>query len=127
VDEMILAYEALHDAGFAHSVETWQNGRLVGGLYCVSIGDTLFGESMFALQTDASKIALAALVAFARAHGLAWIDCQQNTRHLASLGAFEMPRSEFLKQVRAAQKDVRRAWLFKTSYWQTVISPLAPQ
>ena len=127
VDEMILAYEALHDAGFAHSVETWQNGRLVGGLYCVSIGDTLFGESMFALQTDASKIALAALVAFARAHGLAWIDCQQNTRHLASLGALEMPRSEFLKQVRAAQKDVRRAWLFKTSYWQTVISPLAPQ
>jgi leucyl/phenylalanyl-tRNA--protein transferase len=127
VDEMILAYETLHDAGFAHSVETWQNGQLVGGLYCVSIGDTLFGESMFALQTDASKIALAALVAFARAHGLPWIDCQQNTRHLASLGAFEMPRSEFLKQVRAAQKDVRRAWLFKTSYWQTLISSQALQ
>jgi leucyl/phenylalanyl-tRNA--protein transferase len=82
---------------------------------------------MFALQTDASKIALAALVAFARAHGLPWIDCQQNTRHLASLGAFEMPRSEFLKQVRAAQKDVRRAWLFKTSYWQTLISSQALQ
>ena len=125
VDEMISAYEALYKAGFAHSVEAWRHGHLVGGLYCVSIGDTLVGESMFALQTDASKIALAALVAFARAHGLAWIDCQQNTRHLASLGACEMPRSEFLTAVRVAQKDTQRAWMFHRSYWQTLLSARA--
>ena len=121
VDDMISAYEALHAAGFAHSVETWRNGQLVGGLYCVSIGDTLFGESMFALQTGASKIALAALVGFAHTHGLTWIDCQQNTRHLASLGAREMPRSEFLKQVREADKNVTRTWQFHASYWQTLM------
>ena len=121
VEEMILAYEALHAQGLAHSVETWQDNRLVGGLYCVSMGDTLFGESMFALQTDASKIALAALVAFARHHELAWIDCQQNTAHLASLGAREMPRVKFLKLVREARKDVSRAWLFQPEYWQTLL------
>ena len=122
VEEMILAYEALHAAGFAHSVETWRGGQLVGGLYCVSIGNTLFGESMFALQTDASKIALAALVAFARTHELPWVDCQQNTPHLASLGAHEMPRADFLKQVRAAPKDITRAWLFDPTYWHTLLS-----
>jgi len=121
VEEMILAYEALHAQGLAHTVETWQDNRLVGGLYCVSMGDTLFGESMFALQTDASKIALAALVAFARHHELAWIDCQQNTAHLASLGAREMPRMKFLKLVREARKDVSRAWLFQPEYWQTLL------
>lgn len=121
VDEMISAYEALHVAGFAHSVETWINGQLVGGLYCVSIGDTLFGESMFAHQTDASKIALTALVAFARTHDLAWIDCQQNTSHLASLGAREVPREEFLTWVREASKKSTRTWAFDPSYWKAVI------
>lgn len=121
LEEMISAYEALHAAGFAHSVETWRNGQLIGGLYCVSIGDTLFGESMFALQTDASKIALAALVAFARSQGLAWIDCQQNTKHLASLGAREMPRSDFLTLLRAASKDTQHAWIFRLATWQTLI------
>jgi leucyl/phenylalanyl-tRNA--protein transferase len=123
VDDMIDAYIALHKAGVAHSVETWVNGRLVGGLYCVSIGDTLFGESMFALQTDASKIALAALVAFARTHGLTWIDCQQNTKHLASLGAREMPRSEFLQRVRQAPKDTRRTWTLMHEHWGTLLTP----
>lgn len=117
VGEMIEAYIALHKAGFAHSVETWVNGQLVGGLYCVSIGDTLFGESMFALQTDASKISLAALVAFARSQGLKWIDCQQNTNHLASLGAREMPRSEFLQLVRQAPKHTQRTWAFTVAHW----------
>ena len=126
VDDMIAAYDALHAAGFAHSVETWIDGQLVGGLYCVSIGDTLFGESMFALQTDASKIALAALVCFARAHGIAWIDCQQNTQHLASLGAREMPRSEFLKDVRAAAKNTTHAWRFDRAYWQTLVATKEP-
>lgn len=96
VPQMVDAYIALHHAGFAHSVETWVNGELVGGLYCVNIGGAVFGESMFAHATDASKIALAALVCFCRANGVAMIDCQQKTAHLASLGAQEMPRSAFL-------------------------------
>ena len=121
VEEMIHAYVALHQAGYAHSVETWVDGKLVGGLYCVSIGDTLFGESMFAHQTDASKIALAALVAFARVHDLAWIDCQQNTPHLASLGAHEVPRAEFLRWVCEASKSNARNWTFAPSYWHTVL------
>ena len=121
VKEMIEAYIALHEAGLAHSVETWVNGRLIGGLYCVSIGDTLFGESMFAHATDASKIALAALVVFARAHGLTWIDCQQNTQHLASLGANEMPRTDFLEMVRNAPKKSHRTWRFETDYWNHLL------
>jgi leucyl/phenylalanyl-tRNA--protein transferase len=121
VDDMIEAYIALHHAGFAHSVETWMQGQLVGGLYCVSMGDALFGESMFAARTDASKIALAGLVAFARSQGLTWIDCQQNTRHLASLGAQEMPRATFLKLVRQAKKDTTRAWHFEPKTWDHVL------
>lgn len=121
VEEMIEAYTALHEAGFAHSVETWVNGQLVGGLYCVSMGDALFGESMFAHATDASKIALAALVAFARAHGLTWIDCQQNTQHLASLGACEMPRTDFLEKVRHAPKQSNRAWVFEPHHWNHLV------
>ncbi|WP_281814233.1 leucyl/phenylalanyl-tRNA--protein transferase [Limnohabitans sp. MORI2] len=119
--EMIQAYLELHRSGFAHSIETWVQGQLVGGLYCVSIGDTLFGESMFALQTDASKIALAGLVAFARSQGLTWIDCQQNTRHLASLGAKEIPRSDFLTQVELADKTTTRLWHFAPELWHHVM------
>ena len=122
VNDMIEAYIALHQAGFAHSFETWVNDRLVGGLYCVSVGDTLFGESMFATQTDASKIALAGLVAFARSHNLAWIDCQQNTPHLASLGAKEVPRSEFLEWVRKAPKETQRSWQFYPETWNFVLN-----
>ena len=122
VDDMVEAYIALHQAGFAHSVETWMQGKLVGGLYCVSVGDTLFGESMFANETDASKIALAGLVAFARAQGITWIDCQQNTRHLASLGAQEMPRSQFLEWVRKAPKDTHRPWRFEAATWDFVLN-----
>jgi leucyl/phenylalanyl-tRNA--protein transferase len=122
VDDMVEAYIALHQAGFAHSVETWMQGKLVGGLYCVSVGDTLFGESMFANETDASKIALAGLVAIARAQGITWIDCQQNTRHLASLGAQEMPRSQFLEWVRKAPKDTPRSWRFEAATWDFVLN-----
>lgn len=122
VEDMIQAYIALHQAGFAHSLETWVQGKLVGGLYCVSVGDTLFGESMFANQTDASKIALAALVAFARSQGITWIDCQQNTRHLASLGAQEMPRAQFLEWVRKAPKNTHRSWCFEPVTWGFVLN-----
>lgn len=121
VKEMIDAYKALHQAGYAHSIETWVNQELVGGLYCVSIGDAVFGESMFSHQTDASKIALAALVAFARAQGLTWIDCQQNTKHLASLGAREMTRAEFLDRVRIASAKPNRVWTFEHSVWEELL------
>jgi leucyl/phenylalanyl-tRNA--protein transferase len=121
VPEMMTAYEDFHAAGFAHSVETWVDGQLIGGLYCVSLGNAVFGESMFALQTDASKIALAGLVAFARAHDLPWIDCQQNTKHLASLGAREMPRSDFLEHLRQTDSEMVYDWAFKLSYWQQVL------
>ena len=93
--EIIAAYSGLHEMGYAHSVEIWVNGELIGGLYGVCIGAMFFGESMFARRTDASKIALAALIAFCRYHGIALIDCQQRTRHLASLGAREVPRADF--------------------------------
>jgi leucyl/phenylalanyl-tRNA---protein transferase len=95
VPAMVAAYSAWHAKGAVHSFETWIGGELVGGLYGVSLGRMFFGESMFSLQTDASKIALAGLVCFCREHGIALIDCQQNTRHLASLGAHEIGRTEF--------------------------------
>jgi leucyl/phenylalanyl-tRNA--protein transferase len=121
VPEMIAAYQALHLAGHAHSVETWVDGELAGGLYCVSIGKAVFGESMFAHRTDASKLALAALVSFCRAKGVARIDCQQNTGHLASLGAAEMPRARFAAQVKEAIALAPPEWCFDALYWQHLL------
>jgi leucyl/phenylalanyl-tRNA---protein transferase len=89
------AYASWHSAGRVHSVETWEGDELVGGLYFVAIGRMVFGESMFSRRTDASKIALAALVAACRTRGITLIDCQQNTRHLASLGGREISRAQF--------------------------------
>ena len=105
------AYTAWHHAGGAHSVETWIDGELVGGLYGVGIGRMFFGESMFAHATDASKIALAALVAFCRGHGIALIDCQQATAHLASFGAREMPRAVFEEHLAQALSPTGAAGL----------------
>jgi len=115
--DMVQAYCALHQAGFAHSVETWMDGQLVGGLYCVALGKAVFGESMFTHVADASKIALAALVCFCRHHGVKLIDCQQNTRHLASLGAHEIPRADFLARIRLAQEEAPPRWHFDALYW----------
>jgi len=95
VPEMIEAYCAWHALGAAHSVETWIDGELVGGLYGVSLGRMFFGESMFARRTDASKIAFAALVCLCREHRIPMIDCQQHTGHLASMGARELGRADF--------------------------------
>ena len=100
-DAMRAAYLGLHDAGIAHSIETWCEGRLVGGLYGLSIGRMFYGESMFSRATDASKVALATLVDWLRARGCPIIDCQMNTPLLASLGAREVPRSAFLREVAA--------------------------
>jgi leucyl/phenylalanyl-tRNA--protein transferase len=98
---IIEAYVALHDRGNAHSVEAWRDGRLVGGLYGVAIGRMFFGESMFAHEPDASKIALVHLIAILRALGFPLVDCQQETTHLASFGARPIPRRRFAERVAA--------------------------
>jgi leucyl/phenylalanyl-tRNA--protein transferase len=118
VPEMIQAYRDWHALGKVHSVETWIDGELAGGLYGVSIGRMFFGESMFSHRTDASKIALAALVAFCRAHGMPMIDCQQRTGHLASLGGRELPRSEFEARLtpRLREPDILD-WSYDSGYW----------
>ncbi|MFT4190974.1 MAG: leucyl/phenylalanyl-tRNA--protein transferase [Comamonas sp.] len=123
VPDVIAAYGGLHRAGHAHSVETWIDGQLAGGLYLVNLGRAVFGESMFAHHTDASKIALAALVAFARAHGIRMIDCQQNTRHLASLGAAEIARATFLGHVRQVIDEPAPRWQFSPVYWNQLLPP----
>ena len=98
---VVAAYCALHERGLAHSVEAWRGDELVGGLYGVAIGRMFFGESMFAHASDASKIALVHLVGILRAHGMPLVDCQQETRHLASFGARPIPRREFAERVAA--------------------------
>jgi leucyl/phenylalanyl-tRNA--protein transferase len=97
-EPMVAAYGSLHRMGWAHSVEIWDDAeQLIGGLYGVAIGRMFFGESMFARETDASKVALFALVRTLQALNFPMIDCQQSTSHLASLGAGEIKRAEFLR------------------------------
>lgn len=96
---IIEAYDDLHQQGLAHSFELLDQGELIGGLYGVSIGRMFYGESMFSRRTDASKIALAALVQVLQLEQVSLVDCQQNTAHLASLGAREISRYEFCKHV----------------------------
>ena len=93
--EMRAAYLTMHELGYAHSVECWRDGRLVGGLYGMALGRVFFGESMFSVATDASKVALAHLVRFLRAQGYVIIDCQMKTAHLMSMGAREIARQQF--------------------------------
>jgi leucyl/phenylalanyl-tRNA---protein transferase len=107
--EMVEAYYRLHQLGYAHSVESWQEGELVGGLYGVAIGRVFFGESMFAQKTDASKVAFVRLVQMLRLREFVLIDCQVSTTHLKSLGAREIPREEFLNYLAdAAQYPAHR-------------------
>jgi leucyl/phenylalanyl-tRNA--protein transferase len=118
VPQMVAAYTEWHRRGRVHSFETWVDGQLVGGLYCVAIGRMVFGESMFAWATDASKIALAALVAFSRAHGVRLIDCQQNTGHLASLGAHEVSRNTFEQHLSLVSGEPEIAdWTYDSRMW----------
>jgi leucyl/phenylalanyl-tRNA--protein transferase len=98
-EDMIKAYCLLHQQGYAHSVETWLDGKLVGGLYGVSIGRMFYGESMFSDVGNASKIALAHLARQLERWGFGMIDCQMSTPHLVSLGAREIPRSEFIARL----------------------------
>jgi leucyl/phenylalanyl-tRNA--protein transferase len=100
--EMIDAYCALHDLGFAHSAEAWRAGRLVGGIYGVSLGRAFFGESMFKYETDASKVAFATLAQQLAEWKFTLIDCQITNPHLLRLGAHEIPRAQFLRQLAQA-------------------------
>jgi len=99
VAEMQHAYCALHELGYAHSVEAWVDDKLVGGLYGLAIGRMFYGESMFSHASNASKVALAHLARFLAAQGYGLIDCQMQSAHLASLGAGEIPRSAFIARV----------------------------
>jgi leucyl/phenylalanyl-tRNA--protein transferase len=99
--EMRAAYTHLHTLGFAHSFETWLAGKLVGGLYGVALGQVFFGESMFSLERDASKVALARLCSELLARGFHMIDCQMATPHLMSLGAQLIPRPQFITRLAA--------------------------
>jgi leucyl/phenylalanyl-tRNA--protein transferase len=122
---MITAYERLHTAGFAHSIETWMDGQLAGGLYGVAMGRAFFGESMFARRTDASKIALVHLVRQLERWGFGLIDCQMKTEHLATFSAREIPRPEFVRQVRllVEQPDVPRPWLVEPASVRAELQP----
>jgi len=115
--KMLKVYQELHHMGQAHSIETWRDGELVGGLYLVAIGRAVFGESMFSKEPNASKIALAALVAFCRHHRISQIDCQQNTAHLLSLGAREVRRDLFIASIREEIKLTEPKWYFEQKFW----------
>jgi leucyl/phenylalanyl-tRNA--protein transferase len=101
-DEILDSYCALHERGLAHSVETWQDGALAGGLYGVAIGGAFFGESMFHRVTDASKVAMVALVERLRGRGFVLLDTQWVTEHLTQFGAIEIPRRRYLRLLEAA-------------------------
>jgi leucyl/phenylalanyl-tRNA--protein transferase len=116
-DDMVEAYVALHELGFAHSAEAWRGDELVGGLYGVSLGAVFFGESMFATESDASKIAFVHLVQQLMSWGIPLIDCQVHTDHLARFGAVEWPRARFLEALEVAleQPTRRGVWEFESS------------
>jgi len=99
-EDVIKAYTALHEAGYAHSFECWQNDELVGGFYGIQLGDCFFGESMFSYVSNASKAAFITFVQYAAEKGLRMIDCQIHSAHLASLGARMIPRNEFLQIIK---------------------------
>ncbi len=102
VPEMIEAYTKLHQIGYAHSVEVWRNTRLVGGLYGLGLGKVFCGESMFSLESNASKAGFITLVQWLQQQGYHFIDCQTHTPHLESLGARQIPRAQFLQELSLA-------------------------
>lgn len=108
-EELIAAYSQLHRLGVAHSVETWRNGRQVGGLYGVSLGGAFFGESMFHREPDASKVALVHLVDRLRAQGYELLDTQASTPHLIRLGCVDIPADEYIERL---HKAIRKECVF---------------
>ncbi len=119
---MIEAYGTLAGLGFAHSIEAWADGRLVGGLYGVAIGRMFYGESMFTRQSDASKVAFAHLVAQLRRWDFRLIDCQMSTAHLASLGARDIPRAQFVREIAEliSLPEVAGPWRFDAGLAETL-------
>lgn len=122
-DEMVEAYKGLFALGFAHSIEVWQEEALIGGLYGIRLGQAFFGESMFSRQSDASKIAMVALVDYLVPQGIEVIDCQVSTDHLKRMGAQDIPRAEFLRRLRGAleKPTTRDKWQwpgFQNPHWQ---------
>jgi len=120
--EIMDAYTSLFEQGRAHSIALIENGQLIGGLYCVALGNMVFGESMFSLKPNASKIALSALSVWCIQNGIAMIDCQQETAHLRSLGGAPIPRQSFLEHLQKSvnQSTIDRSWNFDKSilnYW----------
>ncbi len=120
--EMQNAYIALHHEGFAHSIESWQDGKLVGGLYGISLGKCFFGESMFSICSNASKVALSALAIFSSQNGIEMIDCQMTTPHLVSMGAKEISRKLFTEKLKIlqAQPTLLGSWN-SSSYLKTTL------
>lgn len=106
-EEMKQAYTQLHYSGYAHSVEAWYDGKLVGGLYGIMLGRIFFGESMFATMSNASKVAFVTVVEHLALQGFELIDCQVRTEHLVTLGAREIPRKEFLKLLKKSLSEPR--------------------
>lgn len=116
VPEMLEAYTGWN---CVHGIETWVDGELAGGLYGISLGRMFFGESMFSRRSDGSKIALAALICLCREMSISWIDCQQNTKHLASMGAFEVTRDAFERHLaESVPQPAPQHWAFEPSLWQ---------
>ena len=115
---MLDAYTTLHKQGYAHSVETWQDGKLVGGLYGVALGGAFFAESMFTRVPDASKVALVSLVRQLQAWGFSLMDCQQSSPPVIALGAEEISRREFLDYLAGAlaHPDRQGHWQFNLSW-----------
>lgn len=122
VPEMMAAYQSLHCLGHAHSAEVWIDGQLVAGLYFVALGHAVFGESMFTTITDGSKFALAALVSACLEQGVPMIDCQQNTRHLASMGAHEISRAAFVQNIDAQRQHSDINWADQSLYWDALMA-----
>lgn len=120
--EMVAAYEYLHTQGHAHSAEVWLGGQLVAGLYFVALGHAVFGESMFTTIPDGSKMALASLVSVCLHHGVPAIDCQQNTRHLASLGACEVPRADFVALIAQERQHSPIPWAHEQLHWNSLLA-----
>ncbi len=111
--EMVDTYNQLHQLGYGHSIEVWNEDKLVGGLYGLSLGSAFFGESMFSHQSDASKLALVYLANFSKSRGIDFIDCQLPTDHLASMGAVNISRNEYLRILETALRHQDH-----TKYWQ---------
>lgn len=116
-EEIIAAYCELHRRGFAHSIEHWYEQTLIGGLYCVSFGGMVYGESMFSRATDASKVAFAYFIAWLKAQNVHIIDCQQATSHLLSLGAVTLSRELFEQEMKLALSKPSLCWKPSTLTW----------